>query len=203
MHPEERKRGKLYSRIGSTFSPTYMYLSAHKCPICDNELSVIKVTKYVAKTSPEAEKWNFSVGGRTYWGDALFTIHEFFCTNCHNQVGEDRLIRIENKIPDDFNEYKPPWAIVYVNNADVEYIYVTTKKKKKYCPECGKSMISTYDYKIIDSNSPEAKDYDFTIGGKQIEGRIEFRDGYFWCPNKKCDKKISFTDMKKLETGSY
>lgn len=174
------------------------YFRKYKCPICGNELQVIKVTKFVFRNSEEAKRWNFSVNGRKFIGDSLFVLVEFFCTQCFFQIDAEDFLVEQSKCEPNLKK-----AIHYGADADVEYIYITTKKKKRRCPECGKAMVSTYDYKIVNSNSPEAKDYDFTIGGKIVEGNIEFRDGYFWCPNKKCDTKISFAEMKKLETGLY
>ena len=54
-----------------------------------------------------------------------------------------------------------------------------------------------YISKIVNSNSPEAKDYDFSVGDTFFVGDIEFRTRYFHCAN--CQLDISFREMKKYE----
>ena len=51
--------------------------------------------------------------------------------------------------------------------------------------------------KIVNSKSPEAKDYDFSVGDTFFVGDVEFRTRYFYCP--KCMLDISFQKMKKIE----
>lgn len=54
-----------------------------------------------------------------------------------------------------------------------------------------------YISKIVNSNSPEAKDYDLSVGDTFFVGDVEFRTRYFHCAN--CQFDISFRDMKKYE----
>ncbi len=208
-----------YSELNKPYDVISLYVKKHSCPVCGNKLKIIKVTKFVHRNSEEAKNWSFSLPGSKFLGDALFYVREFFCLECGYQIRDNDLGWLENKMiqkgsdkiyweinkktANEKDVYQPKMAVKYLQNADPKYIYETTENRKRLCHDCKTVMVSTYDYKIIDSNSPEAKGYDFTIGGKQIEGRVEFRDGYFWCPNKKCDTKISFADMKKLETGTY
>ncbi len=56
-----------------------------------------------------------------------------------------------------------------------------------------------YVSKIVNSKSPEAKDYDFSVGDTFFVGDVEFRTRYFYCPN--CLLDISFQEMKKFEKG--
>lgn len=51
--------------------------------------------------------------------------------------------------------------------------------------------------KIVNSDSPEAKDYDFSVGDTFFVGDVEFRTRYFHCP--KCLLDISFQEMKRFE----
>lgn len=69
--------------------------------------------------------------------------------------------------------------------------------KKHICPQCGNKVELRYDSKTVNSKSPEAKDYDFSLGDTFLVGDIEFRTGYFYCP--KCLLNISLQEMKEYE----
>ena len=73
----------------------------------------------------------------------------------------------------------------------VNFLY--THLKKHYCPECGRRVQTRYMDKSINSDSPEAKEYDFP----DTECEIRFRTIYFYCPD--CRKDISLDDMKSFE----
>ena len=83
-------------------------------------------------------------------------------------------------------------AIKYVYDANLFYIL-----KKHYCPHCGNRLQLKYDSKIINSKSPEAKDYDFSLVDSYLVGDVEFRTRYFYCSN--CKMKISVREMKSIE----
>jgi hypothetical protein len=63
-------------------------------------------------------------------------------------------------------------------------------------------LIRDYDSKVINSLSPEAKDYDFAIGAGDMHynGDVEFRTSFLVCP--KCKLRISFNKMKEIENIS-
>lgn len=69
--------------------------------------------------------------------------------------------------------------------------------EKAFCPKCGNKLELRYASRIINSKSPEATDYDFSVGDTFFVGDVEFRIGYFHCPN--CQLDISFKEMKKYE----
>ena len=71
--------------------------------------------------------------------------------------------------------------------------------KKHVCPKCGAKLKTAYDSVVVNSNSPEAKNYDFSVaaGDSYLAGDVEFRISYFRCP--KCEFAISFDEMKKYE----
>ena len=69
--------------------------------------------------------------------------------------------------------------------------------KKHFCPKCGKKLELRYVSKIVNSKSPEAKNYDFSVGDTFFVGDVEFRTRYFFCNG--CQSSISFQDMKKYE----
>ena len=80
----------------------------------------------------------------------------------------------------------------YINNAIFYTLF-----KKHYCPNCNKRLRLVKKSKIVNSNSPEAKDYDFSVGDTFFVGDVEFRTRYFHCAN--CQLDISFREMKKYE----
>ena len=47
-----------------------------------------------------------------------------------------------------------------------------------------------FDPRAHTADSPEAKDYDFSVGDTFFVGDVEFRTRYFYCP--KCQLDISF-----------
>ena len=85
-------------------------------------------------------------------------------------------------------------AIKYIyNGANPFYIHF----KKHFCFKCGSKLELRYVCEVINSKSPEAKNYDFSLGDTFLVGDVEFRTGYFYCTN--CKKGISIQEMKKRE----
>lgn len=84
-------------------------------------------------------------------------------------------------------------AIKYIYEANPFYVHW----KKHFCPKCGSKVELRYTSKIANSTSPQAKDYDFSVGDTFFVGDVEFRTRYFYCP--KCLLNISFQEMKKFE----
>ena len=84
-------------------------------------------------------------------------------------------------------------AIKNIYDANPFYVHL----KKHFCPECGNKLELSYVSKIVNSKSPDAKDYDFSLGDIFWVGDVEFRTRYFHCTN--CQLDISFQEMKKHE----
>lgn len=84
-------------------------------------------------------------------------------------------------------------AIKYVYDVNPFYVHW----KRHFCPKCGNKLELRYASRIINSKSPEATDYDFSVGDTFFVGDVEFRIGYFHCLN--CQLDISFKEMKKYE----
>ncbi|MBQ3229783.1 MAG: hypothetical protein IJB49_02065 [Clostridia bacterium] len=84
-------------------------------------------------------------------------------------------------------------AIKYISDAGPIYIHW----KKHFCPKCGGQVELRYISKIINSKSPEAKFYDFSLGDTFLVGDVEFRTRCFHCET--CQMDISFKDMKLHE----
>lgn len=83
--------------------------------------------------------------------------------------------------------------VAYTYSANPFYVHF----KKHYCPKCNSIMEIKYNSTIVNSNSPEAKFYDFSIPDGKLSGDVEFRTSFFHCPN--CGYEIAFDEMKKLE----
>lgn len=80
----------------------------------------------------------------------------------------------------------------YINNA-IFYILL----KKHYCPDCNKRLRLVKKSKIVNSNSPEAKNYDFNSGDGFMDGNVRFVWKEFQCPM--CQKEFTIEDMRRAE----
>ena len=87
-------------------------------------------------------------------------------------------------------------AIKYTYTGNPFYIHF----KKHFCPKCGNKLELRYVGKTVNSKSPEAKNYDFSVGDTFLSGDVEFRTKYLHCPN--CQLDISFGEMKKHEKST-
>lgn len=74
-------------------------------------------------------------------------------------------------------------------------IYINLKKH--YCPDCNVVLVKTEIFRIVNSNSPEAKDFDFHTLDNYMIGDVKFIWTEFLCP--KCHRHISVDDMKRIE----
>lgn len=84
----------------------------------------------------------------------------------------------------------------YVNNAIFYTIF-----KKHYCPVCGTKLARVKTSKIVNSRSPEAKKYDFTLGDSFMVVDVEFIWKEFYCPT--CKKRISIDEMRRIEKEQW
>ena len=78
-------------------------------------------------------------------------------------------------------------------NDDVIY----TVFKKHFCPTCGTKLSRITTSKIVNSKSPEAKQYDFSGNDGFMVGDVEFIWKEFYC--EKCEKRITVNEMKRIE----
>ena len=69
--------------------------------------------------------------------------------------------------------------------------------KKHYCPTCMNLLTTTKVSKIVNSNSEEAKDYDFSSGDTYMIGNIKFIWTEFLCAA--CGKTYSLEEIRKNE----
>lgn len=81
--------------------------------------------------------------------------------------------------------------IKYIYDCNPFYI----RFKKHFCPKCGERLELRYNSKVVNSKSPEAKKYDFTLGDTFLVGDVEFRTSYFHCVN--CQLDVSCKKMNR------
>ena len=75
--------------------------------------------------------------------------------------------------------------------------FVFYKLKTHKCPRCNSNLKIEYKIKIINSNSVEAKNYDFQLVDTFIVGDVEFRMSYLLCPE--CESSYSAKEIKIIE----
>lgn len=69
--------------------------------------------------------------------------------------------------------------------------------KKHYCPDCGKKLVKTKVSRIVNSNSPEADDFDFHTLDNYMIGNVKFIWTEFQC--SACKKSFTIDEMKQIE----
>lgn len=67
-------------------------------------------------------------------------------------------------------------TIKYLYNVNPFYVHW----KKHFCPKCGIKMKTDYDSIVVNSDSPKANDYDFSVvaGDSYLTGNVEFRKSF-------------------------
>lgn len=84
-------------------------------------------------------------------------------------------------------------AVKYVYDANPFYV----RWKKHFCPNCHHKLELKHKIELVDSASPQAKNYDFSVSDTRLKGLVEFRIGYLYCQN--CNLSTSFKEMKYHE----
>jgi uncharacterized protein YlaI len=71
--------------------------------------------------------------------------------------------------------------------------------RNHFCPDCGEIVTVTTESKVVNSKSPEAKDFDFSdaCGDVNMVGNIKFTWTLFECPV--CKRRVSIEEMKHIE----
>lgn len=69
--------------------------------------------------------------------------------------------------------------------------------KKHFCTDCGIKLKKVVLSKIVNSNSPEAKNYDFHTFDNYMVGNVKFIWTAFQCPN--CNRQFTIEEMKDIE----
>ena len=78
-----------------------------------------------------------------------------------------------------------------------EYNDVFYFRKDHFCPECKTKLEKVPVSKVVNSKSPEAKNYNFKIGDTYAVGGVKFVWDEFECPN--CQKHLTVNEMKEIE----
>lgn len=79
----------------------------------------------------------------------------------------------------------------------LDHSIIYTRFKKHACPECGRLLSCVKVSKIVNTNDPEAKRYDFSIGDTFLTGDVKFVWTEFRC--SECRKKYSVNEMRRIE----
>ena len=69
--------------------------------------------------------------------------------------------------------------------------------KKHYCPCRGNRLVRQKVFKVIHSDSEEAKNYDFEVADITVKGNMKFMHIEFHCPG--CQKNYSIKETKENE----
>ena len=82
----------------------------------------------------------------------------------------------------------------------VKYVYkinpLAVHWKHHSCPQCGTKLVVKHISKVVNSKSPEAKEYDFSLGDTFLVGDVEFRTPYYSC--NVCGHTVSVPEMSNL-----
>ena len=73
-----------------------------------------------------------------------------------------------------------------------------TRFKKHFCPTCGTKLGFIRLSRVVNSESPEAKAYDFSGLDAFQRGNVKFLWDEFYCPE--CKKVITVRDLKSIES---
>ena len=71
------------------------------------------------------------------------------------------------------------------------------RRKKHYCPKCEGELFLKEVSKVVNSNSSEAKDFDFSNGDTFMIGDVKFTWDEFKC--SECNFQISINDLALYE----
>ncbi|MBE6779614.1 MAG: hypothetical protein E7545_01410 [Ruminococcaceae bacterium] len=83
----------------------------------------------------------------------------------------------------------------YFNN-DIKYVSLTKHK----CPHCANALKTVKVSRVVNSNSHEAKDFDFGLWDITVKGDVKFTWKEFECPE--CRAHFTVDELKKIE-GVY
>lgn len=70
-------------------------------------------------------------------------------------------------------------------------------RKKHLCPNCKTILEKQKREIVVNSESEEAKNYDFSCVDTYLWGNIKFVTFYFKCPS--CKKDYEISELKKIE----
>ena len=74
---------------------------------------------------------------------------------------------------------------------------ISARKGKHYCHVCNELLKISRKEKVVNSESEEAKDFDFYIGEGYTMGNVKFSWDVYYC--EKCDSEISIDNQRRYE----
>lgn len=80
---------------------------------------------------------------------------------------------------------------------DCSWFYL---RKKHFCSKCKTTLERKKREIVVNSESEEAKNYDFSCADTCLHGNIKFITFYFECPS--CSKVYEISELKALEKGT-
>lgn len=83
-------------------------------------------------------------------------------------------------------------GVQYFNNDVIFTIF-----KKHYCSKCGAKLDLIKRVKIVNSESPESKNFNFCIGDGFVKGDVKFIWKEFQCPN--CRTEYTINELRRIE----
>ena len=78
-------------------NPFYLRIKKHFCPICNEQLSPIKVSKLVNSASKEAKEYDFSSSDGYMLGNIKFIWSEFRCKSCNKDYTVSEIKEMEKR----------------------------------------------------------------------------------------------------------
>ena len=78
--------------------PFFVNFKKHYCPVCNEELKKVKVSRIVNSKSEEAKDFDFSSSGEGYMiGNVKFIWTEFTCAKCRQNYSIDSIYHSEKR----------------------------------------------------------------------------------------------------------
>ena len=84
----------------------YMRLQKHSCPVCKDQLKVVKMKKVVKANTREAQGFDFTACNTSLGEKVKFIWFEFKCKSCDRQYTEAELKAMEKKARREAREAK-------------------------------------------------------------------------------------------------
>lgn len=166
--------------------PYFLYRN-HYCLYCQSLLIRKKREKIVHSQSEEVKYYDFSAGDTYMLGNVKFITYYFECPDCKYLYEIKELKRLER-----FKRMVRR-ADGFIKRYDCSMYFLN---KKHYCHNCNNILIRKRREKIVNSQSEEAKNYDF-LAADYLGGNVNIITYYFKCSG--CKNIYEIKELKKIE----